>query len=144
MDKLTRTLVDMPHMRFRGMEYAELTQDVMRQTPITGFDGAIPCVTLRADGTLIITAGFHYDFGSGPAVDTPAMIYASLCHDALYNLMQADELPWDCRKDVDKFLRAELLQAGMHPVRAWWCYWGVRVGYPIWSWWAGDQHSDTR
>lgn len=138
MTKTERVLVDMPNMRFRGMQYAELTQDVIRQTPITEHTCCIPYATLAADGKLIIGAGFHYDFGSGPAVDTPAMIYASLCHDVFYLMMQADELPWERRKDVDKFFRAELLAAGMHPVRAWWCYWGVRLGYPIFSWFAGD------
>jgi hypothetical protein len=137
MTKTERTLVEMPHMRFRGMQYAELTKDVQRQTPITGHIGSIPCVTLQADGMLIIAAGYHYDFGSGPAVDTPAMIYASLVHDAFYDLMKSDELPWECRKDVDKHFHALLLEAGMNPIRAWWCYWGVRLGYPVFSWWAG-------
>jgi len=141
--KTERTLVDMPNMRFRGMQYAELTSSCLRQTPIRGYNATIPLATLREDGQLSIEAGFHYDFGSGPALDTPAMVYASLAHDCFYLMMQAGQLPWDCRKDVDKFFREQLLEAGMHPIRAWWCYWGVRLGYPVWSWWSGDHERDA-
>lgn len=139
MSPTERTLVEMPHMRFRGAGYAELTQDVQRQTPITGWACSIPSATLSETGLLSIASGFHYDFGSGPALNTPSMVYASLCHDVFYLMMQADELPWERRKDVDKFFRAELLSAGMNPIRAWWCYMGVRWGYPIWSWWSGGK-----
>jgi len=139
MGKQERVLVDMPHFRFRGMQYAELMADYRVQTPINGHTAAISNALLAADGLLLVSAGFHYDFGSGPALDTPSMIYASLAHDVFYLMMQAEQLPWDRRKDVDQFFRHQLLEAGMNPIRAWWCYWGVRIGYPIWSAWVGEK-----
>jgi len=144
MGKQDKVLVDMPQFKFRGMQYAELTEIYKCQTPIVGHIASIPHVLLSDDGLLMVTAGYHYDFGSGPAVDTPAMIYASLAHDCFYDLMKADELPWDARPGADKFFRAQLLEAGMNPLRAWWCYWGVRIGYPIMQWWSGDREHDTR
>lgn len=139
-----RVLTDMPQFRFRGSSYAELTEDYQCQTPIKGEVAAIPHVLLASDGLLLVSKGFHWDFGSGPALNTPAMIYASLTHDCLYLLMQEGELPWHWRKAADQLFYQHLLHAGMNTVRARWCYWGVRYGYPIWSWWSGDREHDTR
>lgn len=98
------------------------------QTPITGRLAAIHKVTLAKDGILWIREGYVWDFGSGPAIDTPEMIFASLAHDAFYDLMKAGQLPrGSTRKQVDDFFRLQLLQAGASPLRAWYCWAAVRA-----------------
>ena len=79
----------------------------------------------------MLRTGYLWDFGSGPAIDTPDMVYASLAHDAFYELMQKDLLPWDCRKAVDRYFKRLLKQAGMGRLRRQWVYLGVRLGYPL-------------
>jgi hypothetical protein len=92
-----------------------------------------PYIYLDEDGRLELTPGYVWDFASGPAVDTPDMVAASLVHDAFYELMKRDLFPWDRRKQVDKLFVAMLKEFGMPWYRRLWVYLGVRWGYPIWS-----------
>lgn len=124
-------LTEMPSFVFKGMKYAVLIKDFEIQTPVTGHNTSIDFVALHRDGKLIIKAGYQYDFGSGPAIDTPSVIYASLTHDAFYDLMNADVLTWKSRKTVDKFFRELLIKSGMNKIRAWVFWAGVRYGYNL-------------
>lgn len=104
-------------------------------TGITGFDIQMPqdheYIHLRYDGMLNLRSGYIWDFGSGPAIDTPDMVLASLVHDAFYELMNLELIPWTVRKKADKLLKQMLLDSGTHWLRAHWVYWAVRIGYPI-------------
>ena len=49
-------------------------------------------------------------------------------HDALYQLMGDGLLPLSEREAADATLRRICLEDGMSSIRAWWVYWGVRIG----------------
>jgi hypothetical protein len=120
-----------PSFRFIGSRYAQLTSPVRFRTPIRGDICVLPHVLLAEDGELSLSPGYEWDFGSGPAIDTPDMVYASLAHDALYDLMNAGELDRSWRKRVDQYFVSLLKRAGTPWIRRQWIYWGVRLGYPL-------------
>ena len=62
---------------------------------------------LNKNGEVIVCAGFTWDAGTG-AIDTLSMIPASLLHDALCDLINANQLPWMCRKLADKEFKSQL------------------------------------
>ena len=110
----------------RGM----LTESAMFDTGITGHHGETDYCTLTVDGRLFIRAGFVWDFGSG-AIDTPAMVIASLAHDALCILTNERKVPWSVRAQADRFFR-EQLKANSPPgvlsfASRWWRWSAVRV-----------------
>ena len=82
---------------------------------------------LRSCGELLILKGYCWDGASGPAMDTPSIMWGALIHDALYQLMREGGLPLSYRKAADKLLRRMCRQKGMFWVRAWWVYWAVRI-----------------
>lgn len=85
-------------------------------------------IHLFKDGTLFIHSGYWWDGPSGPAVDTVSFLRASLVHDALYQLMREGKVPQSCRKKADQIMRKIALEDRMSRKRAWWVYWGVRLG----------------
>ena len=107
-----------------------LLSPLLFQTPITGFDVTLPSppCQLYEDGSILLGHGFEWDFGSGPAVDTPAMVLASAVHDALCLMTDKGLLPWSVRAQSDQFFRDKLKENGVGFARRWWCYMGVR-GY---------------
>jgi hypothetical protein len=109
----------------------ELIRPAQYATTIFRHEASTPHITLSGSGYLHLEPGYVWDFGSGPAIDTPDMVYASLAHDALYELMQKNLLPWSLRKKVDQYFRGLLKQAGMGWLRRQWVYAGVRLGYPL-------------
>lgn len=86
-----------------------------------------PWLELTSDGSLRIREGFSWDGPSGPAVDTPRTMRASLAHDALYLLIRVGALPWSVRALADATYRALLLAHGVHPFRAWYHWAAVRL-----------------
>ena len=106
---------------------ATLKQAESRQTTIVGFVAATKNVLLGEDGMIFVSKGYVYDYGSGPAINNPSMVYASLIHDAFYDLLNEGELPWSQRKRADKLFRDMLLEAGSHPFRAAYAYAAVRL-----------------
>lgn len=107
-------------------------QDLMAYaTPIRGEKAETSHITLSPTGGLYLKTGYVWDFGSGPAIDTPDMVYASLAHDALYELMVLEKLSWDYRKAADDYFIELCKSAGMPAWRRFYVYVAVRVGYPI-------------
>ena len=100
MGEISYKLVD--HNR-RGM----LLETVCFGTEIRGHAGEIEHCCLMSDGRLYVRSGFVWDFGSG-AIDTPAMVRASLAHDALCILTNARAVPWKVRKQGDRLFRVLL------------------------------------
>lgn len=89
--------------------------DEQYETPIKGYsliwgNGEFRC-RLYEDGRLLIYAGSVWDLGTG-AIDTPAMIYASLPHDAFCLMTNSGVLPWECRMMADKYFKQCLKDAG--------------------------------
>jgi len=74
--------------------------------------------SLYPDGELIVDKGSVWDFGSF-AIDTPAMVIASLEHDALCVMTNARVLPWSVRMKADKNFFARLGENGAL-VSRWW------------------------
>ena len=106
--------------------WGKLNEPLEFDTPIKGYVARMPYVILQEDGKLILEAGFSWDFGSGPAIDTPAMVIASAAHDAFCVMTDAGVLPWECRKVSDKYFRDLLKSNGTGWARRWWCWLGVR------------------
>ena len=84
-------------------------------------------ITLSKTGVLIIKEGYAWDGPSGPALDTPTFMAASLIHDALYQLMRMDLLPQGRRKQADQMMRKIALRDGMGIFRAGYAYSFVRL-----------------
>ena len=82
--------------------------------------------TLYRSGLLFIVRGYAWDGPSGPAIDTPSFMQASLVHDALYQLMREGLVDINYRKDADLMLYKLARQDGMWKLRALWTYWAVR------------------
>lgn len=106
---------------------ATLTMLVELETPITGHHGKVARAELFQNGLLAVRPGFIWDFASGPAVNTPDMVYASIAHDALARMTVEREVPWKVRKQADKYFRQLLRQFGAHWFRAWYAYVAVRA-----------------
>jgi hypothetical protein len=108
-----------------------LLEDMQYITPICGQDaelfGSTEACRLEPSGRLTVFAGFVWDFGSGPAIDTPSVVRASLAHDALCLLTNRRLIPWRYRAVADAFYRDLLKQYGTSMPRRWWHWAGVRA-----------------
>lgn len=108
-----------------------LNDDELFRTGISGHtaeitDPAQDACKLYASGQLVVRAGFEWDYGSGPAVDTPDVIRASCAHDALCRLTNARLVPWSVRAEADTAYRRVLKRMGMPKWRRWAHYAAVR------------------
>lgn len=116
-----------------------LQERVMFQTPIEGYHTTgrsdLLC-RLYEDGTLAVEKGFKWDFGSG-AIDTPAMVYASLAHDALCRITNHRLVPWSVRAEADKYFRQLLKryqpEGGIHGAIGWFSRWYRWAGVSLYS-----------
>lgn len=94
-----------------------LESDFLTQTPIKGHtvermdQPGIRC-TLGPGGLLHIYKGTVWDYGSGPALNTPAMVRASLVHDAFCIMTDEGLLPWSVRREADNLFRKLLIKYG--------------------------------
>lgn len=114
-------------MRYRRLpEYKyQLTQSVaVRASGWPPVDH--PLITI-VDDLIVVKAGYAWDGASGPALDTKTVLRGSLIHDALYQLIRDGFIDYAYRKPADKLFRRLCLEDGMHPLRAWWIYWAVRL-----------------
>ena len=109
-----------------------LQQDCIFQSPIRGFFYASDFVELT-ETQLILREGYQWDFGTGPVVNTPAVVYASLAHDAMFDFIDDGVIPESERKLVDLWFRDLLAEAGMSWFRRNYIYWGVRLLHPLWK-----------
>ena len=86
-------------------------------------------IELSTDGYLFIRKGYAWDGPSGPTFDTRNFMRGSLVHDALYQLMRQELIDKDTSRDpADRELVRICREDGMWGLRAWWVYWGVRLG----------------
>jgi hypothetical protein len=84
-------------------------------------------LSLTAGGTLSIEAGYAWDGPSGPAVDTPTFMVASLVHDALYQMIRHGQLSASARAQADWTLYTVARRSGMPQWRALYCLVAVRL-----------------
>jgi hypothetical protein len=118
---------ELTHRGKRGL----LLQDVQYPTPIIGHAAQIDENGMRCQiergGTLTVYSGFSWDFGSGPAIDTPSVVYASLAHDAFCHLTNRRLIPWTCRAIADRYYRELLKMNGTSLPRRWWQWAAVSI-----------------
>jgi len=82
---------------------------------------------LNPGGSLTIYDGYSWDGASGPAIDTPDFMTASLVHDVLYQFIRLGKLPMSARKEADQALYDLCIAAGMNWFRAQYVYQAVRL-----------------
>jgi hypothetical protein len=125
----------MSEIRYKSGYKYQLVERVRIQLPFAPADWArIPgpegqaMATLSPSGLLVIEPLYAWDGPSGPAIDTPDYMGASLIHDVLYQMIRLGVLPPWWREKADEIMRRLCIGAGMWPIRAWWCYIGVNRG----------------
>ena len=110
------------YANIKGGKAGLLLSDITYKTAIIGrrvsFDRDSLRCDLFMDGRLVVYADSEWDFGTF-AVDTPAMVYASLEHDAICSMVNARVLPWSCRAIGDKGLWTTLTSQG-GTLSRWW------------------------
>ena len=117
-----------PHYRLdTETGLGELLEYASYKTAVKGRRIIQKYFTLDYDGTLVVRSGYQWDFGSGPAIDTPVMVAASCAHDALYQAIREGFLPKDARKEADVTFREILKQGGVSWIRRTYCYLAVRL-----------------
>jgi len=95
-----------------------------------GADIVSDFIILDTVGNLTIRTGYAWDGPSGPCLDIPSFMRASLVHDALYQLMREGSLPQSAKEQADKEMRRICKQDGMTSVLAEVAYQGVdHFGY---------------
>ena len=115
----------MIYRELHGYKY-ELLEEV--QVPsLEDFEIDTAYIVLK-DGILTIKKRYAWDGPSGPTFDTKTFMKGSLVHDALYQLIREGLLSAEYRKYADEQLRDICLAEGMSKFRAWYYYWGVRIG----------------
>lgn len=132
---------DAPFIKYRlidGGTKGLLGEDLSFQTDILGYNLTLmredgTRATLTPDGVMTALTPFRWDFGTY-AVDTPAMVIASVEHDITCWLTNAGMLPWHYRAYADRMLRERLkqyspgegvIQKTFNFARRWWCWLGV-------------------
>lgn len=103
-------------------------------TPIIGHNAFIPNVSLFESGRLVMFGGLEWDFGTG-AIDTPAVVEASLVHDAFCWLTGAGLIPWECRAIADRHYREMLASRGTGFARRWAHWLAVRGNSKFIAYW---------
>ena len=105
-----------------GGRKGRLLSDITYQTKINGrrvtFDNDGMRCDLFVDGRLRVYTPTDWDFGTG-AIDTPAMVYASLEHDVFCKMINYRLLPWSYRAIADKGLWTRLGEQGATVSRVW-------------------------
>lgn len=99
----------------------------IERTAITGYPAEAAYIVLTDQGVLAISPGYCWDGPSGPAIDTPGFIRASLVHDALYQLMRLRLIPQECKALADQELLRICREDGMGAIRARYVYWAVSM-----------------
>lgn len=135
-----------PHDNFvkEGRKFGRLTGEVEFSVPVLGYEADLcdlfeskPLLgkpvklwvhaKLYKTGRLIVRNTSEWDYGSGPAIDTPDVVRASLPHDVLCHLTNARKIPWKFRSVADQVYREALNYYGASLPRRWIQWAGVRL-----------------
>ena len=132
------SLAELNYYPTNGNRWGKLRQDCWIETGITGFSITMHQITkngtyvdfeLFPTGLLVVYKGTMWDFGSGPAVNNPAMVRASLPHDMICHLTDCGLVPWSVRAQGDALLRQHIKE--FTPEMPWWNV--FRYNY-LWRW----------
>lgn len=105
-----------------------LDEETTIQTLITGLTvGRQGLYRLEKSGLIGVEKGFVWDGPSGPTVDTPSSMVASLAHDILYDMIREKLIAPSYRQRADAELYRICVKHGMWRIRAWSWYWSLRA-----------------
>lgn len=118
-------------IKYRDGYSYQLVEDYTVQTVIhPQQDIRSDFILLSTKGELAIKKGYAWDGPSGPVLDVPEFMRASLVHDALYQLMREGLLPESAKEFADGEMKRICLEAGMDYTLAEIAYKGVEYfGY---------------
>ena len=112
-----------PHYQLiRRGKWGRMLENHVYFTPIKGHTARINEPRLKCrlfeNGMLEVYADTEWDFGTH-ALNTPAMVIASLAHDMFCHFTDRGLLPWEVRHKADKYFGKLLKQAGAGWSRLW-------------------------
>lgn len=111
----------------------QLTRPYAINIGIRGYSVDTDYLKLAPDGGLEIAESYAWDGPSGPTIDTPDFMRGSLVHDALYQLIRIEEIPYAYRAYADLLLKKICLEDGMWRFRAAYVYLSVRLFGGLWA-----------
>jgi len=82
--------------------------------------------SLAIDGRLVVYKGYLWNGLSGPTWDTESSKRGSLGHDVKYQMIRLKLLPLYEKDVVDLEMKQDLIQGGVWPFRAEYCYQAVK------------------
>lgn len=103
-----------------------VSEDIVYETIVYGFDIETDYYHLKPDGTLSVSKGFFWDGATG-AIDTDSFMDASLVHDIFCILVNERKLPKWIQALADELMRMMTLRHGMSWLRRMWTYLTVRM-----------------
>lgn len=103
--------------RLTGYKYIVAAEFAVSIPELAGVQLHAPLFALMG-GILTVRPGYAWDGASGPTIDTPATIAASLVHDVLYQCIRSGLLPATFRATADMVLY-RLMRAASTGNRAW-------------------------
>ena len=92
------------YRKLRRYKY-QLMQPYAHDVGIKQHEIDTPYLTLSGDGVLTIKKGYAWDGPSGPTMDTLNFMRGSLVHDALYQLIRMEVIPYSQRDLTDRLLQ---------------------------------------
>ncbi len=104
----------------------QVMKNYKQHLEIEGFAVDTPYLRLGKNGELVVKKGYAWDGPSGPTVDTMDFMRGSLVHDALYQLIRMEEIPYTYREYADKLLKNICREDGMSKIRSWYVYQAVK------------------
>jgi hypothetical protein len=104
----------------------QLVKNYDDKVDIEGYTFDTSYLKLGDDGELVIKKGYAWDGPSGPTIDTLDFMRGSLVHDALYQLIRMEVIPYSYREYADKLLKKICREDGMSRFRAWYVYQAVK------------------
>jgi len=86
---------------YKGYRYV-LAEDLIRDTPITGYEITDKLTSLTKDGVLTVQKWYAWDGNSGPCLDFKKSLEASCIHDVLCDYINLEWLPDHLQPVVDQ------------------------------------------
>jgi hypothetical protein len=105
----------------------QLTESYDLLIGIKGYEINNNYIKLDTEGNLEISKNYAWDGPSGPTIDTLNFMRGSLVHDALYQLIRIEEIPYHYKEYADLLLKKICLEDGMSNFRANYVYLSVKL-----------------
>ena len=116
----------MCYRKLRNYKY-QLVKPYCLKIGILDFNIDTRFIKLSPEGELEIANFYAWDGPSGPTIDTADFMRGSLVHDALYQLIRLEEIPYNYKEYADLLLKKICLEDGMSNFRASYVYQAVRL-----------------